>query len=158
MDPSFLRVAIFDRRLNPITTPTPRIDPAHRVRRILVQIDPARQADRIGGGEAADVGVVVAEGVVVQAGFAVQVLALETQILMHAVTQVADFLERGAPDLEGGAPHGFAVAVGEPFGQAVDVVVVVAGDQVAALAFDAGQRFVAVPDKEGFTNALPEAS
>jgi len=69
----------------------------------LVVVESSCKSDGVGGGEPADVRIIVAKGVVVQAGFAVQVLALKTQVLAEKVVRVV-FAQGVAPNGVGGAP------------------------------------------------------
>jgi len=72
------------------------------------------------------VGIIVSEGVVVQAGFAVEVLALEAQVLLGKGGGLF-FVDGAAPDLAGQASGDFAVAIGQIFRCAVEVGVKVKG-------------------------------
>ncbi|BBA33484.1 amidohydrolase [Methylocaldum marinum] len=54
---------------------TPRIHPRDRIRRILVQIEPARQSNRVLADEPPDLGIIVPERIVVRPGLVVGVLA-----------------------------------------------------------------------------------
>ena len=57
--------------------PPKRIHPPNRIRRIRIQINPTRQSNGVGRGEPAYIRVVEPEGVVVQSGLAIKVLALK---------------------------------------------------------------------------------
>jgi len=89
----------------------------------LVLVKPSCKSDGVGGGDPADIGIIVAVGVVMQAGFAVQVLALKTDVLAGDGTGFMCFLNGVAKDPVAGVPDDLAVAVGEFFGCAVQVIV-----------------------------------
>ena len=59
-------------------SPTPRINPPHRIRRILIQIQPTGQPYRVLLGKASRIRRVVPEGIIVQSGFSVEILTLKT--------------------------------------------------------------------------------
>jgi hypothetical protein len=71
--------------------------PPNRIRRVLIKIDPTRQSNRIRRGESSDVRIIEPERVVVQSRFAIQVLALETKVLLFDVVRLAGFFEGVAP-------------------------------------------------------------
>ena len=81
-----------------------------------------------------------------QAAFAVEVLALEAQVLRHLSLRYAEFELRFAPGAELPAPDGLAVSVRYPLRQAVKFGVVPVNFAVVEDAVDAGQRLVAVHD------------
>ena len=63
-----------------------RVHPPCRIRRVLIQVLAAHQADRILGSEAPYCGIIVAEPVVVKAGFFIVILTLEAQRIVSAGT------------------------------------------------------------------------
>jgi len=68
----------------------------------LVQVESAREADGVWRDEPADVRIIVSEGVVVQAGVAVQVLALEAQVLkivLRETTWISSFFQQPPTNL-----------------------------------------------------------
>lgn len=75
-----------------------------------------RQPNRIRRDKPPDIRIVEPEGVVVQAGFAVQVLALEAQVLLFDEVGLVLFDDGVAPDLVGGLPQAVAVGFGELLG------------------------------------------
>ena len=101
-------------------------------------VQPTRQLDRVRGQETAGVGIVVTMPVVVQAGFRVVVLALETQ-------RVVDFRHFQAGDVAVGAvagrPEDFAAVAGQFLRSAQVVELVVEGLGLQrAFAVQHGQR------------------
>ena len=96
-----------------VADPPPRIHPPIRFRRILEQVDPTRQPNRIRADKPSDIRIVEPEGVVVQPGFAVQVLALEAQVLLFDKEAFLLFGQGVAPDLVAGLPDATAVVFGE---------------------------------------------
>ena len=128
-----------------------------RIRRILIKVQPPIQPNRILRGKPPNVRIIVPEGVVVQARFAVQVLPLQSQVLASAlyrafvvfVLPVPLFYGRVAPGLVAGFPGHYPVVAGQLFRRAVDVGVEVKNlflaDLLLILAvLDSGQRGVAV--------------
>ena len=79
-----------------------------------------------------------------QARFAVQVLALEAQVLRGVPVYRCAFPQAAAPGRRGAAPDGVAVAVGHTVRQAVQFRVVPEDIRVLTVAVDACQRFIAV--------------
>ena len=78
-----------------------------------------------------------------QATFAVEILALEAQVLRHLPLRYAELALRFAPGAELSAPDGLAVGVRYPLRQAVEFGVVPVNFAVVEAAVDAGQRLVA---------------
>lgn len=78
-----------------------------------------------------------------QPGFAVQVLALEAQVLLFDKEAFLLFGQSVAPDLITGLPDAAAVVFGELLRQAVWIGVVLAQACVFTLTVDARQRVVA---------------
>ena len=101
--------------------PPQRINPSNRIRRVLIKIDPAQQPNRIWLGKPSYIRIVKPEGVVVQAGLAVKVLALKAQVLFLLVLGVMPFLAAVAPGLEFAVPHAQPMFVGQLFGEAGQV-------------------------------------
>ncbi|MNH04361.1 hypothetical protein D3C79_636550 [compost metagenome] len=81
-----------------------------------------------------------------QAGFAVQVLALEPEVLLLDEMRLAHFLQGIAPDLITRLPDSFAAVFAQLPRHAVEIVVVVANLLLRTSAVNPGQRFVAVLD------------
>ena len=54
-----------------------RINPLHRIRRIRIQVQPARIADRVFADKASDLGIIVPMAIVVQPCFVILVLPLK---------------------------------------------------------------------------------
>jgi hypothetical protein len=73
----------------------------------------------------------------VQSGLAIKVLALKSEVLFFDEMRFAVLLEGVASHLVACLPDRLAVGVGELFGQAVEVVVVVADVLKVAAAIDA---------------------
>ena len=86
------------------TRPAQWVEPIPRLRRVLEQIDPTRQPNRIRADKPTDIRIVEPEGVVVQPGFAVQVLALEAQVLLFDEEAFLCFGQGVAPNLVAGLP------------------------------------------------------
>ena len=78
-----------------------------------------------------------------QAAFAVEVLALEAQVLRHLPLRYAEFTLRFAPGAELPAPDSLAVGVRYPLRQAIEFGVVPVNLAVVEDAVDARQRLVA---------------
>lgn len=78
-----------------------------------------------------------------QPRFAVQVLALEAQVLLFDEEAFLRFGQGVAPDLVARLPDAAAVVFGELLRQAVGIGVVIAQARVFALAIDTRQRVVA---------------
>lgn len=120
---SAAQVAIEFRTAEPV-----RVDPDNRIRCVLIEVVATRQPDRVLAGEPSDVGVVVAESVVVQSALGIEVLALEAQVAFDGVglflprfegrvaLAAEDTPRRGGGD--GPAPGG---VVGGPDEVAIDV-------------------------------------
>ena len=104
-----LSIALF----NTATFPPPRIHPPIRLRRVLEQVDTTRQPNRVRADKPPDIRIVEPEGVVVQPGFAVQVLALEAQVLLFDEEAFLRFGQGVAPDLVARLPDAAAVVFGE---------------------------------------------
>lgn len=68
------------------TTQPQRIHPPRRIRCVLVLIQPTRQLDRVGRQIPANIRIVVAMSVVVQAAFGVEILPLKAQRLLELLT------------------------------------------------------------------------
>ena len=79
-----------------------------------------------------------------QAGFAVQVLALEAQVLRGVPVDRCAFPQAAAPGGGSAAPDGVAVAVGHAVRQAIQFRVVPEDVRMLTVAVDARQRFIAV--------------
>lgn len=88
-----------------------------------------RQPNRIRRDKPPDIRIVEPEGVVVQPRFAVQVLALEAQVLLFDKEAFLLFGQGVAPHLITGLPDAAAVVFGELLRQAVWVGVVIAQTQ-----------------------------
>ncbi|MNN45633.1 hypothetical protein D3C81_1599790 [compost metagenome] len=122
----------------------PWVDPGKRVGRILVKVQTTGQTNRVRLGKAAYLRIVEAEQVVVQADFAVQVLALEAQVLFFRQAGGALFIPTCAPGQVARRPHDLAGVIGQLLRQAVDVIVVMQHLLVSTQAIHPGQRFVAI--------------
>ncbi len=97
-------ISAISRRIERRYLPPPRIDPRRRIGAVLIQIHSAVEPDRIRRDEPPDIRIIVAEGVVVQPGIPVQVLALVTQVLFDRFG-VLGGIERDRPAVEvGGLP------------------------------------------------------
>ncbi len=122
--------------------PSPRIHPTQRIRRVLVQVDPAGQTYRIVLGKSADIRIVIAEQIVVQSRFPIQVLPLQAQVLGIIQILLIFLILYAAPGAAVTLPAQRSVAVGQAFRFAVRrrVEVKYLGRRVAV---DARQRFIA---------------
>jgi hypothetical protein len=85
----------------------------------LEQVYPTRQPNGVRADKTSDIRIVESEGVVVQPGFAVQVLALEAQVLLFDKEAFLRFGQGVAPDLIARLPDAAAVVFGELLRQAV---------------------------------------
>ena len=120
-----------------MTSQPPRINPPNRIRRVLIKIDPAQQPNRIRLGKPSYIRIVKPEGVVVQAGLAVKVLTLKTQVLFLSVLATVPFTSAVAPGLKFAVPHAQTIFVGQLFRQSGEVGVEVQDLFTAGFAVDA---------------------
>lgn len=98
--------------------------PPRRIRHILIIIQPTRKANRIRRNESTGIRVVVSMPVVMQAGFRIVVLALETERVIDFCDLLLNHIPVGAV---GHRPHEFALLVGQLLGgrsQMVQVVII----------------------------------
>ena len=124
-------------RLSRLPFPKPqRINPPRRIRRIRVQVQPARIAYRVFADKPSDLGIIVPMAVVVQPCFVVVVLALKSDWVGQAFLPCpvralfCDF----APRLVLRGPGHVAVVVGQ-FLRGAEVVAVVPGQGIQRLGF-----------------------
>ncbi len=108
----------------------------------MVQVDPAGQTYRIVLGKSADIRIVIAEQIVVQSRFPIQVLPLQAQVLGIIQILLIFLILYAAPGAAVTLPAQRSVAVGQAFRFAVRrrVEVKYLGRRVAV---DARQRFIA---------------
>ncbi len=78
-----------------------------------------------------------------QAALAVEILALEAQVLRHLPLRHAELALRFAPGTELSAPDGVPVSVGHPLRQAVEFGVIPVNLAIVEDAVDPRQRLVA---------------
>ena len=108
-----------------------RINPLHRIRRIRIQVQPARIADRVFADKASDLGIIVPMAVVVQPCFVIVVLPLKPDRVGQALALCpfralfSDF----SPGFVLSAPGDLAGVVGEFLWRA-EVVALVPGQHV----------------------------
>lgn len=88
--------------------------------------------------------VVVAEGFVVQARFAVQVLVPEAQVLQEARSSRQFFAQATAPGNGGSSPDGVAVIVGHALRHVVQFRMIPEDVHMLTVAVDTRQRLIAV--------------
>ena len=81
---------------------SPRINPPRRIHRILIQVIPTQQPNRILRGKAAYPRIVIAKRIVVKPGLCIEVLPLKAQVLLDALHlepfHLAPGIVAGLPD------------------------------------------------------------
>ena len=145
--------AVTDSLPTPRTRQPQRINPPHRIRRILIKIQPTRIADRVFADKPSDSWIIVPIPVVVQPGFVIVILPLKPDRVGQALALCpfralfSDFSPRAVLR----APSDLAGGVGEFLWRA-EVVALVPGQQAHRLVAqclghrDEGAGFVEVVD------------
>ena len=123
---------------------TQRIKPSKWIRPILVEVYTAQQPYRVQLRVAPTRRIIVAEGVVMQPRFAVQILPLEAQVLRHIPADARGFPFAVSPGGGHALPHHVAVAIGDFFRQTIQFGVIPENVSMLPDAVGTGQRFVAV--------------